>query len=60
MLQIAQNPKYQKLLVDEIDKCRVEADGLISYENLKDLKWLSAILKESIRMDPAVSSTFWY
>uniref|UniRef100_A0A915EMM0 Cytochrome P450 n=1 Tax=Ditylenchus dipsaci TaxID=166011 RepID=A0A915EMM0_9BILA len=49
---LAKNPLAQKLLQDEIDGV-VDGDEMPTYEQLGRLKFANAVIKESLRLNPA-------
>nr|XP_012145775.1 PREDICTED: cytochrome P450 9e2-like isoform X1 [Megachile rotundata]XP_012145776.1 PREDICTED: cytochrome P450 9e2-like isoform X1 [Megachile rotundata]XP_012145777.1 PREDICTED: cytochrome P450 9e2-like isoform X1 [Megachile rotundata] len=53
--EIAANPDIQKTLQDEIDQVLKDCNGDVTYEALNNMKYLDAILNESLRMHPIVA-----
>ncbi|KAI6190751.1 putative cytochrome P450 CYP13A8 [Aphelenchoides bicaudatus] len=49
---LAQNPKEQQKLVDEIQEVIEDNDSILSYEHLNKLKALSAFVNEVLRLHP--------
>lgn len=55
--EIAVNPDIQEKLQNEIDKVVKDTNGQPSYEAINELKYLSAVINETLRMYPAQPMT---
>jgi cytochrome P450 family 12 len=58
LYQLAKNPEKQPILRDEILKVLPTKDTLITNENIKNLPYLRAFIKESIRMVSPILGNF--
>ncbi|KAG8415885.1 hypothetical protein J3459_013946 [Metarhizium acridum] len=47
---ILKSPEVQKKLLDELDKVETNNDGLMEYQNLVNLPYLTAIIQETLRI----------
>ncbi|XP_015600308.1 cytochrome P450 9e2-like isoform X1 [Cephus cinctus] len=52
---LATNPEIQEKLQAEIDKVLQKCDGKVTYDYLKEMQYLDAVLNETLRMYPATS-----
>ena len=55
LIRLLQEPMYKDILSKEINSVPLDNDGFLSYEKVKSLPYLDAIIKESLRMDPTAS-----
>ncbi|XP_059491241.1 probable cytochrome P450 6a13 [Neocloeon triangulifer] len=55
LLELAMNPDVQRKAQIEVDECLAQNNGKISYDTLKDMKYLDWVLKESMRKYPPVA-----
>ncbi|CAB3365184.1 Hypothetical predicted protein [Cloeon dipterum] len=58
LLELAANPDVQRKAQIEIDELLAQADGKVTYESLKEMKYLDWILQESMRKYPPVAVHF--
>lgn len=56
LYHLARNPKYQDLVMEEID-AKISPDKPINAEDVENLKWLNVCLKETLRMHPVAIGT---
>lgn len=57
MLELAQNPDLQEIARNEILEIVKEGQDL-TYENIKSMTYVDAVIKESLRLHPPVGSNF--
>lgn len=55
LIKMCEEIKYHDLLIEELRTITSGSEGLLSYDQVKDLKWFDAILKETMRVDPVAS-----
>lgn len=59
-IRMLKEPKYYKLLMGELDALEVNEEELLEYDQLKNLKWFDALIKENMRFDLVASgSCYW-
>lgn len=55
IIRLCKERKYLDFLVKELHGVVGGDDGLLSYDQLKDLVWLDAIIKEGMRFDIVIA-----
>ena len=55
--EVGVNPDVQKRLQEEIDQVLEDCNGEVTYEAINNMKYLDAIINESLRMYPVVVAT---
>ncbi|CAB3365185.1 Hypothetical predicted protein [Cloeon dipterum] len=58
LLELAANPNVQRKAHFEIDEQLVKCNGKVTYESLKEMKYLDLILQETMRKYPPVAVHF--
>ncbi|KAJ8718391.1 hypothetical protein PYW08_002628 [Mythimna loreyi] len=56
MYNLAKNPDVQEKLIQEIDDVLRKHDGKLTYEALKEMKYLQMVFDETMRMHPLTNS----
>ncbi|XP_059478275.1 probable cytochrome P450 6a14 isoform X2 [Neocloeon triangulifer] len=55
-MELALNPDVQKKLQDHIDEVLEKHQGKVTYEALKEMKYLECVLNETMRIHPVVAN----